>query len=160
MGYRSAVAYVVAFGSNEYPEKAHVEYLQFQAWVKQLVTQFEAKEGAMTEVYTYDHAMKDFNTDDDWAEFRWYPANNMLIFRVDHAKWYPEYPDVKWHEAVCEKANEYSTAGYRFVRIGEEYDDIETREENASNIDLYEYVDVCRTVEVSRPSEQQNKEAV
>lgn len=157
MGYRSAVAYVVAFGSNEYPEKAHVEYLQFQAWVKQLVVGMSI---GQSESYDYNEAMKDFNTNDGWAEFKWYPANNMLIFRVDHAKWYPEYTDVKWHEAVIEQANEYSTAGYRFVRIGEEYDDIETREENASNIDLYEYVDVCRTVEVHPPREQQNKEAV
>lgn len=159
MGYRSAVAYVVAFGSNDQPEKAHIEYLQFQAWVKQLVTDSEVNPG-QPETYDYTNAMKDFNTSDGWAEFKWYPENNMLIFRVDHAKWYPEYPDVKWHETVVEQANEYSTAGYRFVRIGEEYDDIETREENASNIDLFEYVDVCRTVEVSRPSEQQNKEAV
>jgi len=50
--------------------------------------------------------------------------DNVLVFHVDEWKWYDSYPDV---QAILELMHEVPTYGgaYRFMRIGEDWDDIE-----------------------------------
>ena len=52
---------------------------------------------------------------------------SVLMIELDHVKWYDEYIDVKsWHRFMdgCEE----SDLSYEFVRIGEDYDDIDRQE--------------------------------
>ena len=50
--------------------------------------------------------------------------DNVLVFHVDEWKWYDNYPEV---QAILELMREAPTYGgaYRFMRIGEDYTDIE-----------------------------------
>lgn len=50
--------------------------------------------------------------------------DNVLVFHVDEWKWYDTYPEV---QAILELMHEVPTYGgaYRFMRIGEDYTDIE-----------------------------------
>ncbi|MEN9297552.1 MAG: hypothetical protein RJA42_1822, partial [Bacteroidota bacterium] len=52
----------------------------------------------------------------------------MLFFKGDYLKWYDDFPDVKAHHYIMEHAIELyggEDVGWRFIRIGEESDDIE-----------------------------------
>lgn len=65
-------------------------------------------------------------------------------------KWYDYYSDVKAIENVMQQLDEthedgsYDGLGYKFVRIGEDYDDIEERT-NDYNIEFW----ITRTIDVS-----------
>ena len=65
-------------------------------------------------------------------------------------KWYDYYSDVKAVESVMQQldqpheAGSYDGLGYKFVRIGESYDDIEERT-NEYDIELW----VTRTLDIS-----------
>lgn len=61
-------------------------------------------------------------------------------------KWYDSYPDVKCHNNLLHMAAE-SGAGTAFVRIGEEYNDIEYNIDMADvDLDLYGFFGVSRQV--------------
>ena len=66
----------------------------------------------------------DFFNGWDHNDYGW--GSGRFIFSVEDVKWYPDYEAVKAFDAIWELAsNTEGISGY-FVRIGEEYNDIET----------------------------------
>ena len=130
MGYRSEVAYVIRF-----------------------------KDKAMRDIFTaLQRAKADTHINTALNEMV-EVEDNMLGYHADHVKWYDDYPEVRAHQTLMKDtiamfANEETIpdydnqAGYRFIRLGEETDDIEDEEEGNSE-QLYEYVDWHRTTSVS-----------
>ena len=57
--------------------------------------------------------------------FEWVDRDEVLKFTCTDVKWYPSYPDV---QAFKQFMQEIEEMGYEteFVRVGENYDDIET----------------------------------
>jgi hypothetical protein len=165
MGYRSDVAYVVAFHDDQQPEVAHAEFVAFQAWVKQHSIQTDEVNIVATGMHPveFNHADAEQSSD----EMKWYPQEGVLMMRWQSVKWYPNYPETNWHQALLFKSLTYNTGAYRFVRVGEEFDDVEVIEEGCRGgshelgrgYSLYEWVDVHRSVSFSPPSETLNKEA-
>jgi len=155
MGYRNEIAYVVAFHHTEKPEVAHAEFIAFQKWVKQ----HAIMDGNLNveSLYAYSDATKYCD------HFKWYPQNGMLLMRWEDVKWYENYPSTQWHEQILSKCLLYQTGAYRFVRIGERYNDIEVIErgdEDAKGYYLAEWVEPERGINFSTPSETEDKEAV
>ena len=64
-------------------------------------------------------------------------------------KWYESYEDVKCHEALVSLAKEWADEsdnpeiGYKFVRIGEDTDDIEQKDGGDAD---WDWVQVERTI--------------
>jgi hypothetical protein len=65
-----------------------------------------------------------------------------FYYSARDVKWYENYPDVACHEALLSLAKEWdedtdnhSCIAFLFVRIGENYDDLETRANDASDPD-------------------------
>tara|TARA_B100001778_G_C18232233_1_gene469424 strand:+ start:172 stop:567 length:396 start_codon:yes stop_codon:yes gene_type:complete len=69
-----------------------------------------------------------------------YDGEGTNVFSWDHIKWYDSYPEVKaitdfvsmntdYLSSVCEDIEEFQRGSYaehfRFVRLGEDYDDVE-----------------------------------
>lgn len=165
MGYRSDVAYVVSFSSHKEPEVAFAQYLQFKKWVQDKhVLVMEAKAGAMTESYNYEAACR-------YSELKFYDSECMMIFNAQDVKWYDGYIEVEWHREVMKEISNntddrWSKGAWRFVRVGEEYTDIEVEEDGANHNDsdqvhnLWEYIEVHRSVSIDPPShETKDKEA-
>lgn len=130
MGYRSDVAYTIRFTSDD--TRAKQSFYTFIA---------EAKAKAATAPC--------FN-ESEWAEFEVDEGRFRINFSADTVKWYPDYPDVKCHEALIELAAEWandednhSEIAYSFVRIGEEADDIE--EKSGGDYD-FDWVQVNRSI--------------
>lgn len=143
MGYRSDVAYVVKFYHKDQPEKAFADYIAFQDWVKNKhVITHEKETNTMfsdppiTRTHTY--------ADEDRL-IKWSGSALLMLFEVEDVKWYDSFADVKWHQEVLKKANEYSTGNYRFVRIGEDYSDVEVDEEAKTYFEMWEILDVRRS---------------
>ena len=101
MGYRSDVAAVIRVDKIDNAERVFAEFI---GKVKLIGDDF----------------FNDWNQNDyGWGE-------NRFVFFVDGVKWYSDYDEVKAFNAIWELAsNTEGLSGY-FVRIGEEYDDIET----------------------------------
>ena len=151
MGYRSDVAYVVKFYSrdDDEPEKAFADYVHFTDWVKNHhTTEAQEGEGKMTHAYN-----------DEDKNLTLHKHDQMLSFSVESVKWYESYVDVQWHEQLLDKVRTYDTGNYRFVRIGEEYEDIEIKQHDPTYFEMYEYVDVSRSLEFHPPHETEDKEA-
>ena len=53
--------------------------------------------------------------------------DDVFVFLMTDTKWYDDYPEVKALEKLMEIAEKAEGFSYRFVRIGEEEDDIETK---------------------------------
>jgi len=126
MGYRSDVAYVIGFGSMD-ERSAFIE----------LVKHKEDKEMA--------EALDECACEDK--------ERPLITFRCNDVKWYVSYLDVQGHERLMRYATEVfeGTAGWRFVRVGEENNDIEINEDGCTEIrvgdhciELYEILDVPR----------------
>jgi len=157
MGYRNEIAYVVAFHHSEEPEVAHAEFLAFQEWVKQHSVDEEPAiaHKAASPQYGFADACQDCD------HFKWYPQNGMLMMRWEDVKWYENYPSTQWHEQILGKCLLYQTGAYRFVRIGERYNDIEVVErggEDAKGYYLAEWVEPERGIIFSPPDETLNNE--
>jgi len=120
MGYRSEVAYVVKFKDA----KQRDDYLALQ-----LVKQNEHTTQALKELSKLE--------------------SNKLFFHAEDVKWYDGYPDVKAHTQIYLDAVELygDDAGYRYVRIGEEVEDIEI-EEDGDYDDLWDYTSINRSIDV------------
>lgn len=127
MGYRSTVAYTIRF-TGEHDEKVKQSFFTFLA---------EAKANPETagcfEVREYD----DFKV----VESAW-----SINFFAEDVKWYPDYIDVKCHNALLELASSWvedgnESIGYLFYSIGEELNDI--NELCGGNYD-YEWLGVSR----------------
>lgn len=53
---------------------------------------------------------------------------NEVVFSANWLKWYPEYPDVAAIESYMDWLDNEDLSGhYQFIRIGEEFNDIEFR---------------------------------
>lgn len=79
--------------------------------------------------------------------------NKGIIVKDDHVKWYSDYPEVKaFDEAVfkftrmfCSDVEGAAVGAYEYVRLGENYDDIETEYRGSCDYIL----DVQRSIEIN-----------
>ena len=106
MGYRSDVYIGVAF-ENE-------------ADLKELLA-----------VYAIDPRVQKLNLMKEWDVME----DNILLCVIEGTKWYAGYEDVQGIEHMLNLADKFDAErdmpiAYRFVRLGEDEDDIETREEH------------------------------
>ena len=132
MGYRSDVAYTIRFVSED-DTKNKQSFYTFLA---------EAKSRATTAPCF---------SDDHWAEVEIDETRLRINFAVDDTKWYPSYPSVACHEALIDLADEwanddanFSEIAYRFVRVGEEMDDVETKTNGNA---AWDWINVVRAIE-------------
>lgn len=157
MGYRSDVAYIIAFHHTDFPEKAHADFVAFHEWVKQYTV--DEEEGVAHKAASPQYGID--RVQEDCDHFKFYPQEGVLLMRWEHVKWYPNYPETRWHTGLLETCLGYQTGAYRFVRIGEEFDDVEVTEEgdnDGKGYSLYEWVDVIRSINFSSPREYIHKE--
>ena len=131
MGYRSDVYIAVAFKSKSDMEE-------------------------VLAVYALDPRVQKFNLVEDWAV----KEDNILFYSVEDTKWYDNYEDVQGLEYMLTLADQFTEKrampiAHRFIRIGEELDDIEIREDGrtAQRSDLIEKLwdgmQLSRSVEVT-----------
>lgn len=76
----------------------------------------------------------------------------ILFFSDDLLKWYDDYEDVRAHHFIMDHAYELygDDVGWRFIRIGEESDDIE--EKYDGNVDdMWDYIYVSRSINGNLP---------
>jgi hypothetical protein len=121
MGYRSEVAYVVAFKDEEQRDT----FLALQI------------------------AKKDDNINEALKEVKKLESNKLFYYASD-VKWYDSYPIVMAHTDLYLEAVELygdDGAGYRFTRIGEEVEDIDISEDGEYD-DLWDYTSISRTIDV------------
>ena len=119
MGYRSDVKYVIDFTSKE-------AKIGFLAQVRMIGGDLQT-------------ALDETNYDNDTAR---------IFFAEDNVKWYDSYPEVQAHDKLLSMAEEQSPEmcnGYHFVRLGEEFDDIETR--YAGENPPYDSINIHRSVD-------------
>ena len=133
MGYRSDVAYTIRFVSDD-DTKNRQSFYTFLA---------EAKSNAATAPCF---------GDGHWADVEIDETRLRINFAADDVKWYPSYPSVACHEALIDLADEwanddanFSEIAYRFVRVGEEMDDVETK--TNGSIATWDWVNVVRAIE-------------
>ena len=114
MGYRSLVAYTIRFVGND-DKKSEQSFNTFLCEAKSKIPALWAgEEGSINEWLEIDMTKWQFN------------------FHTPHdIKWYPDYADVKAHEALWDLAREFSEdnntiVGQMFI-VGEEADDINQR---------------------------------
>lgn len=113
MGYRSEVAYVIRFSSIDSMKK----FVAINALI-------DERREALEECKVYLGGN---------GETRHPPE---LHFHVHDYKWYDSYPEVQAHmdlldhvdEEFCEGREDAAIAGYLFLRIGEDIDDIERKD--------------------------------
>jgi len=133
MGYRSDVAYTIRFVSDD-DTKNKQSFYTFLA---------EAKSNAATSPCF---------GDDHWADVEIDETRLRINFAADNVKWYPSYPSVACHEALIDLADEWandesnnSEIAYRFVRVGEEVEDVESK--TNGNAATWDWVNVVRAIE-------------
>jgi len=114
MGYRSLVAYTIRFVGDD-DKKNEQSFSTFLAEAKSKIPALWAgKEGSINEWLEIDMTKWQFN------------------FHTPHdIKWYPDYDEVKAHEALWDLAREFNEdnntiVGQMFI-VGEEADDINQR---------------------------------
>jgi hypothetical protein len=147
MGYRSDVCYVIKFFLHEYPEKAFADYVAFQKWVKEehdLPKEVPDPSTQRPVLATVQHSYKD-----ESGHIRWSREDCAMIFEAENVKWYDSFVDVRWHAALLEKVKEYETGNYRFVRIGEEYSDVEVDEHDDTYFEMWHLLDISRSYRVN-----------
>mgnify|MGYP006279381319 FL=1 len=120
MGYRSEVKYVVSFKDPE--QRAQFEQLVKHKGDEQLA-----------------QALDELDV-----------CGRYLVARFDGVKWYPSYEDVQAHHKLMGYAREVfeDDAAWRFVRIGEEDNDIEVDSDDP-NDDLWEILYPVRSIELN-----------
>lgn len=128
MGYRSEVAYVIEFDNVEAKEK----------WV------------SLAKLHpSHSKALKECKFVDDMDR-------PYITAYFQHVKWYESYDDVKTHTAMLEEIgeDEEGKVAARFIRIGEEPDDVEEEfyGDGAYDIELY----VSRSIETPYQLEEVN----
>jgi hypothetical protein len=133
MGYRSDVAYTIRF-TSDHDENNKQSFFTFLA---------EAKSKAATAACFTEETGQ-------WSEFEVDEKRLRINFAADDVKWYESYPDVQCHEALLDLAAEWvndednnSGIAYKFVRIGEDDDDIEQKE--GGDVD-WDWLQVERTI--------------
>ena len=133
MGYRSDVAYTIRFVSDD-DTKNRQSFYTFLA---------EAKSKAAIAGCFNAH----------WNAVEIDEVRLRINFTADNVKWYEDYDDVTCHMALIELAeawqedaadNSGSGLAFKYVRIGEDTDDIEER--YGGNFG-YDWVHLCRSIE-------------
>ena len=138
MGYRSEVAYEICFHDPENPDRSFADYHKFAMMLL---------------------ADPRFNTiaagvgqNDSEGQFYMNDEKQTLTLYADHIKWYPDYEWVSQHirllEVVSDK-DEFPTANYIFLRLGENDDDIE---HNYHGLYAFEVIDIVCRREIERSS--------
>ena len=122
MGYRSDVAYVIKFDEIEQRDAFVV---LMRAKNDALITQ------ALDEI-------KHDNTKDP-----------IITFFCESTKWYENYPDVAAHHTLMDQAQDLYGASYRFVRVGEDANDVDVQDTDDKGFDLWEYVEPITTIRTS-----------
>jgi hypothetical protein len=129
MGYRSDVALIIHFSSQNEPETAHLEYLKFQHWVKHdLAVESEdasTPETGVLKKYTYDDYVRGHLHDRDGETMGWQPDQHMFMFQATNIKFYGTFPEVRIIEdilATSLKVTQLQRIGSSV--IGEDYEDI------------------------------------
>ena len=107
MGYRSDVAYCMAFEDMDKRDAFH-ELVRLRK-------------------DTMSHELEQYCAKDD--EFPW------ITCSMKDVKWYASDEDVQAHNAMLRLCVECGGA-YRFVRIGEDTDDAEEREESDTDVEI------------------------
>ena len=148
MGYRSDVAYIVKFYHNDQPEKAFADYTAFQDWVKNKHT-VAYNNNDQDIVHTYE---------EEANLIRWSSKESLMTFQVDDVKWYESFGDVRWHNELLEECKKYPTANSRFVRLGEDYGDVEVEEHAETYFELWELLDVRRSYALNIPDDDFDEE--
>lgn len=123
MGYTSDVAYVIKFKDVEERDA--------------FVTLMQAKNDQYT-----NQALEE-------VEYR-YSKDPIITFECTYTKWYENYPDVKAHHKLMHDAEELYEAEYRFVRVGEDVDDVEI-DECGHDYELWQYVEPVRQISTDFP---------
>lgn len=154
MGYRSDVAYIVKFHDEKQPEKVFADYIAFQDWVKNkhTVAYNDPDLATQTEIKHEHTYVEEVNL------IRWSHKESLMAFQVDDVKWYESFGDVRWHIKLLEKVKEYDTGNYRFVRLGEDYNDVEVEEHAETYFELWELLDVHRSYALNVPNDDFDKE--
>jgi len=124
MGYRSEVYIGVAF--------------QSEADLKEVLA-----------VYAIDSRVQQYNIVPDWEV----KEDNILFYSCEDIKWYDSYAEVQGYEYLLTLADKFNeergmAIEYRFIRLGEDHDDTEIREE-CTDGKLWEAMQVVRTVEIN-----------
>jgi len=161
MGYRSDVAFVIHFASGAEPEKAFADYQKFKKYVTE-----ELKFMAEDRSTPKHDAMKYFNyanlLSDTWLTeeeyFGWNDEDMIFVLNNSDVKWYESYPEVQFFELMLGHAQQYSTAGQRFVRFGEDITDTDindyTGPDYDSDICYWDMLQLERSFELSPDREQ------
>lgn len=125
MGYRSDIAYIIHFDTIEHRDN--------------FVTLMHAKNDPHTNVALSEVAYK-------------YGSHPIITFNQEGWKWYESYPEVQAHHALMRDAEKLFGAEWRFVRVGEDVNDVETLQSTDNNYDLWEYVDPVNSIRVDFPA--------
>ena len=121
MGYRSDVAYVIGFKD------------------RQAMSEFIAVVMAVGTDHQRD-ALKECHL--DWE-------HHSINFHETDVKWYDDFPEVQAHHELMEMAIERDDDnGVIFNRVGEDDNDVE-RNQEGQYMDLYDCIDVVRTLNVN-----------
>lgn len=128
MGYRSEVAYVLRFKNREQREL------------------FVSLQRAKADTHINEAL-------DELVELE----EDKMAYHAYSVKWYDSYEDVQAHETLMHETlelfnTEQDITGYRFIRIGEEYEDVVVQDHGDAD-ELWEYLEVHRSVNISFPSE-------
>lgn len=131
MGYRSCVSYVVRF-------ETHAKRDEYVALI------LAKNDTNLTKALGQCYVPNSVEQIDD----------PVIFFSVVDWKWYSDYPEVKAHTMIYEWAKEVypEECDYRFLRIGEENDDIE-EESSGGSLDEYEDLYPVTTIESRYPAE-------
>lgn len=129
MGYRSDVAYIIRVEGID-KAKEFVALIRLKGGYV-----FEALKECKVENFT------DRGQDVVCVDFNFYAGD---------VKWYDGYEDVQGHnELLAFVEDEFNEcAGYRFIRIGEDNEDIETRTGGNDDLDPWEEFYVHRSINI------------
>jgi hypothetical protein len=118
MGYRSEVAYAISF-----PDAG-----KKQAFV------------AAVKLGADEHQIEALSELDERKD-------TLLFGHFCDVKWYDTFEEVQAHHQLMDMVVEDFKGSYYFVRIGEEYDDVDVQ--SGGDYPPYEYINVHRSIEIS-----------
>jgi hypothetical protein len=131
MGYRSTVSYVIAFEKME-DRQAYIDMIRVK------------KDSRMIEALGDCHIPK---------------RDATIFYYQTDTKWYESYPDVEAHTSLYKDARAMfgDAVDYKFVRVGEETEDIE---EDSTHGDLLENVEVYAVTTIETPYDKDYRDIV
>lgn len=86
-------------------------------------------------------AHEEFLNEWDENEYGW--DEDTFAFSAFDVKWYPGYPEIQRAEAIWAMAKEIEGLSGKFIRVGEEYDDVDIDSFGDEYLDVY----VVRNIE-------------